>query len=191
MLHLILQNSKLKNVDKFNVQELNLMDIRIGMWNPEIEKCEFINVEFSDSQFLAKGNHRDFTVENIIVENLSGSINQLDYQINFDLNYSVYVGLVGMGVAVYFKPPIEGNLIQINGIVNCRLQYPTERAMARGYAYSVGDLSIENNCIKVSGGRPGESDRNKSIISVVGSYIIEPPPPQPDDSAEPGTNSVE
>ena len=172
------------------------MNAQSGIWTPEIVKCEFINIEFSDSQFLAKGNHRNFTVEDIVVEDLSASINQLAYQVNFVLKYSVYVGLVGMGIGVHFKPPVEGNLIQINGNVNSRLEYPTDRAMARGYAHTTGDLSIEDNCIKVSGGRPGESDKNREIVSVIGAYMIEPQMQDPQvpevpQTTEPDTNSDE
>ena len=123
-------------------------EVRSGMWQPEIKNREFISIEFSDGQFLEKGNHRPHTVDEIEVTNLIASIDQIEYKVNFQLEYAVHVGLIGMGVAVTFHPPIEGNLIQIGGIVVCRLTYPTDQSLAKGVACTIGSLKLKITALK-------------------------------------------
>lgn len=161
--------------------------IQSGIWYPEIAKFEFIPVEFSDGQYLEKGNHRPHTLEDIVVTDLIGVVNQINHEVNFRLSYGVHIGYIGLGIALHVKPPIiTTDIVQIIGNVNCRFEYPTDQAMAKGSAHTIGQLSTVDGLIKIAGGKPGVTDKNRSIVIVDGSYILRP---EPDDDEPPSEES--
>lgn len=151
------------------------MQARGGIWTPEIVSKEFIHVEFSYGNFLSTGNHRDHTVDDIVVEDMEGFWSGFGLGVNFNLGFKMHVGPITMGVALVLTPPTDDILIQIAGVVTSRMEHPLiqREFPVKDKNFGIGSLELtDDGNIKVIGHRCGTSRRNKSIVNISGGYVI-------------------
>ena len=150
------------------------MQARGGIWQPEVVATEFVDIEFSPGNFLSTGNHRSYTIDDIVVDVIGGFWSGFGLGVNFQLGFKMHVGPVSMGVAVILTPPTDDELEQIGGVVTSRLEYPVSQAIfpVRDLNFGIGSLEIVDGNIKVIGHRCGTSPRNRAIVNVSGGYVI-------------------